>query len=155
MSHFDEKGKIHMVDVTKKADTERFAWAQGVVCLNKETFLKVKKGEIKKGEVFATAKVSGIIAAKKTWELIPLCHPLNITFIDILFIFDEEKSSIIVKSFVKLTGRTGAEMEALTAVTVACLTIYDMCKSYDKGIQINSIHLLEKSGGKSGHYKRI
>lgn len=155
MSYSDENGKIHMVDVTRKADTERFAWAQGVVCLNKETFLKVKKGEIEKGEVLTTAKVSGIIAAKKAWELIPLCHPLNISYIDILFMFDEEKSSIIVKSFVKLTGRTGAEMEALTAVTAACLTIYDMCKSYDKGIQINNIYLLEKSGGKSGHYKKI
>ena len=154
MSKFDLNGKVHMVDVSEKNETFRTARAHARVILNKETLEKIKLGEVKKGEVLTTAKIAGILAAKKTHELIPLCHPLDITYADISFQFTDEPAYIEIESFIKLVGKTGAEMEALTAVSVAALTIYDMCKSLDREIEIQEIYLLEKTGGKSGHFLR-
>lgn len=154
MSRFDESGKAYMVDVTHKNDTERTARGFAKVMLSSEALEKIKKGEVEKGEVLTIAKVAGIMAAKKTSELIPLCHPLNITFADITFKLIDSPPSIEIESFISLLGKTGAEMEALTSVSIAALTIYDMCKSIDKSIEIKEIYLLEKSGGKSGTYRR-
>ncbi len=154
MSNFDSNGKVHMVNISKKSDTLRTAKACGEIFLKKETIEAIKNGEIKKGEVLSTAKIAGIIAAKSVGNIIPLCHPLNVTYVDLNFEIDEDKSSIWVESTVELVGKTGAEMEALFSVSVACLTIYDMCKFMDKEISIGSIFLVEKAGGKSGHYKR-
>ncbi len=154
MSYFDLDGKIHMVNVTKKGETFRTARAHGKVSVGSETLLKLQNGEIKKGDVLSVAKIAGIMAAKKTSELIPLCHPLNITFADLTFTIVSETSSIHIESNIEMVGKTGAEMEALTAVTASALTIYDMCKSIDKYITISDIYLVEKTGGKSGHFIR-
>jgi cyclic pyranopterin phosphate synthase len=153
-SHIDDKGRSRMVDITNKEPTLRSAVAQGVVSMEPSTFEMIHNNSIKKGNVLETARIAGIMAAKKTSELIPMCHPINISHIDINFEPDKETSSIKVKTSVRLFGRTGVEMEALTAASVAALTIYDMCKSQDKRIIISDICLLEKSGGKSGIFVR-
>ena len=153
-SHIDDNGRSRMVDITDKEPTLRSAVAQGVVSMEPSTFEMIHNNSIKKGNVLGTARIAGIMAAKKTSELIPMCHPINISHIDIAFELDKETSSIKVKTSVRLFGQTGVEMEALTAASVAALTIYDMCKSQDKRIIISDICLLEKSGGKSGIFVR-
>ncbi len=153
-SHIDNEGRSRMVDITDKEPTLRSAVAQGVVLMETSTFEMIYNNTIKKGNVLDTARIAGIMATKKTSELIPMCHPINISHIDINFEPDKDKSSIKVKALVRLFAQTGVEMEALTAVCVAALTIYDMCKSHDKNIIISDICLLEKSGGKSGTFVR-
>lgn len=143
-----------MVDVSSKADTKREAVARGAVFMLPETFRLIKDKKVTKGDVLAIARVAGIMAAKKVGELIPLCHPLSITSVDIDFFPDEEKSCIEIESKVGIAGKTGVEMEALTAVAMAALTIYDMCKAVDRGMTITDIRLMKKSGGKSGTYIR-
>lgn len=149
-THIDKKGRVRMVDVSGKEPTLRVAVAQGVVSMSQETFEKILDQSVKKGNVLETARIAGIMAAKKTSELIPMCHPLNITHITIDFFPDKSKNSIRIEAAVRAIDQTGVEMEALTAVSVAGLTIYDMCKSYDRAMTISDICLLEKSGGKSG-----
>mgnify|MGYP001252802059 CR=1 FL=1 len=153
LSHLDEKGAARMVDVSDKAVTERTARAAGFVKMKPETLALVETGEAKKGDVLATARIAGIMAAKKTHELIPLCHPLMITKARVEFTRSENPCGIAVVAEVKVSGQTGVEMEALTAVSVACLTIYDMLKAADKGMIIRDVRLIEKTGGKSGPYK--
>ena len=160
LTHFNEEGRAHMVDVGDKNITERVAVATGVVHLQPKTLRLIKEGEIKKGDVLAVAQVAGIMGAKKTSDLIPMCHPLALTHVDISFTENLEPDpetglcSITIQATVKLTGKTGVEMEALTAVSLAALTIYDMCKAVDKGMYFNNIGLLHKSGGKSGTFNR-
>jgi cyclic pyranopterin phosphate synthase len=154
LTHLDKKGKAHMVDVSGKPYTDREAVARGAVIMKKETFSLIRKNALAKGDVLGAARIAGIMAAKKTSEFIPMCHPLNLTSVTIDFCFDTRKNRIDIESRVKVTGRTGVEMEAMTAVAVAALTIYDMCKSVDREMTISEILLLEKSGGKSGHFKR-
>jgi len=149
-----KSGEIRMADISEKAQTKRVAIAQAKVFMKKDTLSKLIKGKIPKGDVLACAKVAGIMAAKKTSELLPLCHPLDITDVKLEFNIDEKKACILVKGIVSVLGRTGVEMEALTAASIASLTIYDMCKPVDRDIIISDIMLLEKSGGKSGVYKR-
>ena len=153
-THLNKKGEVRMVDVSQKGPTPRTAVAQGTVSLKPATFQKIESHGIKKGNVLETARIAGISAAKQTAQLIPMCHPLNITHVAIDFFLDSATSSIRIESQVKIVDRTGVEMEALTAVSVAALTIYDMCKSHDKQITISDICLLEKSGGKSGTFTR-
>ena len=152
LTHVDASGKAQMVDVGNKAATERVAVAEGIITMKPETLELVLSGEAKKGDVLAVARVAGIMAAKKTHELIPLCHPLMLTKVSVDLEPDTASSSIRVTAMAKLTGQTGVEMEALTAASVACLTIYDMVKAVDRGMTISGIRLLEKSGGKSGDY---
>jgi len=160
LTHFNEEGRAHMVDVGDKNITERVAIATGVIHLQPETLRLIKEGEIKKGDVLAVAQVAGIMGAKKTSDLIPMCHPLALTHVDIRFTdnLDPDPETglceITIQATVKLTGKTGVEMEALTAVSLAALTIYDMCKAVDKGMYFNNIGLLHKSGGKSGTFDR-
>ena len=154
LTHIDKKGMPRMVDVSAKPLTERIAVAKGNVYMKKKTFEVIKKGKASKGDVLSVAKIAGIMAAKKTSEIIPLCHPLKITSVDIDFKLDEKKNRIEIEARVKITGQTGVEMEALTAVAAAALTIYDMCKAVDKEIIISDIMLMGKSGGKSGEFKR-
>ena len=149
-SHFDSEGKVHMVDVSEKKTTERIAIARGTVVMKPATLELVKKGETKKGDVLAVAQMAGIMAAKQTHHLIPLCHPLPITNVTVEFKLDEKHSAVDITTTVKTTAQTGVEMEALTAVAVAALTIYDMCKAVDRGLRIESIRLARKSGGRSG-----
>ncbi len=153
-THIDEKGNVRMVDVTEKEPTDRKALAQGVISMNTKTFRMIKNKKVKKGNVIETARIAGIMAAKKTSELIPMCHPLNLNHIAVDFYPDESSSSIRIESSIKVFSQTGVEMEALTAVSIAALTIYDMCKSYDREIVISDILLLEKDGGKSGKFVR-
>jgi len=152
MSHINKNNEVNMVDVSGKNETVRIAKAYGKIVMSKELIKMIKENKVKKGNVITTAKIAGIMAAKKTSELIPLTHPLNIEKVDLTFTIN--KNNIEVKSLVKLTGKTGVEMEALTAVSVALLTIYDMGKAVDKRMEITDIYLLEKSGGKSGNFKR-
>jgi len=154
LSHFDEKGQSRMVDVSAKGDTVRVAVARGAVEMAPATFRLIMDKKLAKGDVLEVARLAGIMAAKKTPELIPLCHPLNISSVEINFYPDEGGSRIEVEAAVKLTGKTGVEMEALTAVTVAGLTIYDMCKAVDRKMVITGVRLMEKSGGKSGKFSR-
>ncbi len=154
LTHFDEKGKPKMVDVGSKPETERRAVAGCRVYMRPETFQLILDKKIAKGDVLSVAQVAGIMAAKKTSELIPMCHPLNITSVEMSFNPDKGKSCIDIQAVVKVTGKTGVEMEALTAVAVAGLTVYDMCKAVDKDMTVADIRLMEKSGGKSGAYKR-
>ena len=154
LNHFDEAGNAVMVDVSDKEDTQRLAVAEGRICVNREVFEAVKQGTAAKGDVLGVARVAGIMAAKRTSELIPMCHPLMLTKVSIDFFMDEEKQEIEAICTAKLTGKTGVEMEALTGVTTALLTIYDMCKAMDRGMLIKDVCLREKSGGKSGHYSR-
>jgi len=154
LSHVNHQGDIQMVDVTKKGNTIREAKARGVVKMDARTLQLIENGQITKGNVLTTAKIAGIMAAKKTGELIPLCHPLALTGIDVHFNIDHQQSLIVIEATARITGKTGVEMEALTAVSVAALTIYDMCKAVNKNIMIGDIMLLEKSGGKSGTFVR-
>jgi len=153
-THIDDHGRVRMVDVTDKDRTPRYAAAQGVVSMKPETLARILDQTIKKGNVLETARIAGVMGAKKTSELVPMCHPLNITHISVDFSPDKASSSIRIEARVRILDRTGVEMEALTAVSVAALTIYDMCKSVDREMIISDIHLLEKSGGKSGTYVR-
>ena len=153
-THFNRQGEAVMVDVSAKAETAREAVAEGRISMSRECFEKVKEGEMGKGDVLGVARVAGIMGAKKTSELIPLCHLLHLTKVEISFKLEEETSSVRAACTVRTTGRTGVEMEALTGVSTALLTIYDMCKAVDKGMELGEIHLVEKTGGKSGHYIR-
>jgi cyclic pyranopterin monophosphate synthase len=152
LTHLDSDGKARMVDVTEKKETEREAKAFGKVRMSPETYKQIKKGEGPKGDIFTVAKIAGIMGAKKTHELIPLCHPLAITHIDVSYTFADNESTVEITSSVKIKGQTGVEMEALTCAMLTALTIYDMCKAIDKGIELGPFYLLEKSGGKSGKY---
>jgi cyclic pyranopterin phosphate synthase len=152
LTHLDYAGNAHMVDVSAKDVTSRMAVAVGRVEMLPETLTHIRDGMAKKGDVIATARIAGIMAAKRTHELIPLCHPLMISKITVDFDIDEPASAIDVTATVKVEGKTGVEMEALTAVSVACLTVYDMVKAVDRGITITGVRLKEKAGGKSGHF---
>lgn len=154
LTHFDEKGRSRMVDVSEKDVTDRVAVASGSVSMSPETFRMIMDRKLAKGDVFEVARLAGIMAAKKTPELIPLCHPLPINSVEIEFIPDETASRIGIRATVRVTGKTGVEMEALTAVSVAGLTVYDMCKAVDKAMVVSEIMLVEKSGGRSGHFVR-
>lgn len=152
LNHFDSKGNAIMVDVTEKNITERQAIAKGKIFVNDETYKRIVEGNMEKGDVLSVARIAGIMATKKTSDLIPMCHPLMLTKSKIDFEFNEEENSITAISLVKLAGKTGVEMEALMGVNVALLTIYDMCKAIDKNMVISDIHLVEKTGGKSGKF---
>ena len=152
LNHFDSKGNAIMVDITEKNITERKAIAKGKIFVNDETYKRILDGNMTKGDVLGVARIAGIMATKKTSDLIPMCHPLMLTKSQIDFEFNEKEKSITAISTVKLSGKTGVEMEALTGVNVALLTIYDMCKAIDKNMVISDIHLVEKTGGKSGNF---
>jgi len=152
LTHFDKKGRAKMVDVSKKKETLREAVVQGSVFMNPDTYKSVMSGKIAKGDVLAVARVAGIMAAKKTSEIIPMCHPLNLSHIEINFYPYEKKSQIDIEAKVKIKAQTGVEMEGFVAVVAAGLTIYDMCKAIDRGIVFSNIHLVKKLGGKSGTY---
>lgn len=152
-THLDENGRARMVDVSNKESTDRVALATGKVFLNDKTYTMVKNQEIQKGDVLTVAKIAGIMAAKNTSNLIPMCHPINLTSVDIEFKMDDERKVIEIFAKAMLNAKTGVEMEALTAVCVTALTIYDMCKAVQKDIEIGEIKLLRKTGGKSGDYK--
>jgi cyclic pyranopterin phosphate synthase len=154
LTHFNDQGRAIMVDVSGKEATLRTAVAGGTVILSEETFRIVEAGRMKKGDVLSVAQVAGIMAAKKNSELIPMCHPIMITGVDISFELDGDKHTIGITATVRCKGETGVEMEAMTAVSVTALTIYDMCKAVQKDIVISNIRLLSKSGGKSGYYHR-
>lgn len=154
LTHFNHAGEARIVDVGDKEITQRTAVTEGTITMQPETLRLIIDGEHKKGDVLGVARIAGIMASKKTAELIPLCHPLPITHVDIHFSSDLTKNSIHCQTTVKTNGQTGVEMEALTATACALLTIYDMCKAVDRGMVIHSIQLLEKSGGKSGHWQR-
>ncbi len=154
LSHFDEQGAARMVDVSTKDETLREAVAEGRVMMRPATLSLILEGNVAKGDVFAVARLAGIMAAKKTSELIPLCHPLALSSVAIDLQPDQKESCVLIRAAVRTTGRTGVEMEALTAVVAAGLTIYDMCKSVDREMTITSVRLLKKSGGKSGTFER-
>lgn len=154
LTHLDEKGQARMVDVSDKAHTEREARAMAVINMLPETLEMIMEGKHKKGDVMATARIAGIMAAKKTPDLIPMCHPLMLTSVKVELTANVENSSVEILAICKLVGQTGVEMEALTAASAAALTLYDMCKAVDKGMVINQVQLLEKKGGKSGHWQR-
>ena len=153
-THFNQHGDAIMVDISKKTETAREAIAEGRISMNQECFDQLKAGSIGKGDVLGVARIAGIMGAKKTSELIPLCHLLSLTKAEIDFELEEETCSVRTICTVRTTGKTGVEMEALTGVQIALLTIYDMCKAVDKGMEMNGIHLCQKSGGKSGIYIR-
>lgn len=153
LSHVNERGEAHMVDVSDKAATARTAIAEGFVRMHAETLALIREGAAAKGDVLATARIAGIMAAKRTHELIPLCHPLAITKVTVDFEETTAPPGLRIEALAKVTGQTGVEMEALTAVSVACLTIYDMLKAVDKGMQFDGIRLVEKTGGRSGCYR--
>jgi cyclic pyranopterin phosphate synthase len=152
LTHLDATGNAHMVDVSDKHVTSRSATAKAQVLMLPETLALILGGTAKKGDVLATARIAGIMAAKKTHELIPLCHPLLITKVSVDFVADEKTSSVEVSATVRVEGKTGVEMEALTACSVAALTLYDMCKAVDRGMKITDLRLTEKTGGKSGSF---
>jgi len=153
LTHIDARGEARMVDVSEKPATERIAVAEGRVVMSKATLALIESGNAKKGDVLGVARIAGIMAAKRTHELIPLCHPLALSKVTVDIEADHKLPGCTVRATVKVTGPTGVEMEALTAVSVACLTIYDMIKAAERGVRIEGIHLLEKTGGKSGHYR--
>ena len=153
LSHFDARGDAHMVDVSDKPETARTAIAQGVISMSAQTLAIIVKGSAKKGDVLGVARLAGIMAAKKTADLIPLCHPLPLTKVALELTPDADLPGVRVVATVRTTGRTGVEMEALTAVSVACLTLYDMVKAAQKSMRISDIHLIMKDGGKSGRYE--
>ncbi len=161
LTHIDEKGEVRMVDVSAKPDTERIAIAEGFISMRRETLDLVVEGRAAKGDVLACARVAGVMAAKKTSELIPMCHPLNITKakVDCVPVFEgmrkDGRVGIQVTTTCGVTGKTGIEMEALTAASVACLTVYDMCKAVDRGMEITGLRLLKKDGGKTGLWQRV
>ncbi len=154
LTHIDASGEAHMVDVGDKAETVRVAVAEGFVKMKPETLALIRDGNAKKGDVIGTARLAGIMAAKQTANLIPLCHPLMLTKVAVDITEDAALPGLRVEAMVKLSGKTGVEMEALTAVSIACLTIYDMAKAADKAMEIVNIRLLEKRGGKSGDFRR-
>jgi cyclic pyranopterin monophosphate synthase len=153
LTHLNERGEARMVDVSEKQTSSRSAIAEGFVAMAPETLDLVEKGQVKKGDVLATARIAGIMAAKRTHELIPLCHPLPISKAAVDFEISRAPAGVHVTAEVKVTGKTGVEMEALTAVSVACLTIYDMLKAADKAMRFEGIRLVEKKGGRSGHFR--
>lgn len=153
-THFNEFGRAHMVEVGEKKETRRTAVAAGRVLVNRSTFEMIKSGGFKKGDVLGTAQIGGIMGAKQTWSLIPMCHPIFLTGIDIEFNLNEEDLAVEITAEARCIGQTGIEMEALTAVSVAALTIYDMCKAVQKDMVIDNIRLLRKTGGKSGDFVR-
>lgn len=153
LTHIDTRGEARMVDVSTKPATERTAVAEGRVVMSKATLALIESGNAKKGDVLGTARIAGIMAAKRTPDLIPLCHPLALSKVTIEIAPDTRLPGCVVRAAVKVTGPTGVEMEALTAVAVACLTIYDMIKAVERGARIEGIRLVEKKGGKSGHYR--
>jgi cyclic pyranopterin monophosphate synthase len=153
LTHLTSRGEARMVDVSRKPATERLAIAEGRVIMAPKTLALVRRGNAKKGDVLGTARIAAIQAAKRTHELIPLCHPLPITQVEVDLRPDADLPGIVVRARVKVAGKTGVEMEALTAVSVACLTIYDMVKAVERGMRIEGIRLIEKSGGRSGHYR--
>ncbi len=153
LTHFNEEGRARMVDVSEKEITTRIAKATATVSVNPETFALIKEGKMKKGDVLAVAQVAGIMGAKRTPDIIPMCHPIQITNVDIAFEMNEEDCTIKIISTAKCDGKTGIEMEAMSAASIAALTIYDMCKAVQRDIKISDIYLLEKDGGKSGHYQ--
>ncbi len=152
-THFDASGSAVMVDVSNKDETSRVAIATGSVVMEKATLEKIMSGGHKKGDVLSVARLAGIMGAKRTPDLIPLCHPLNLTSVTVELSCDPDRSAVDITATCKITGRTGVEMEALTAVSVAALTVYDMCKAVDRGMHITDIKLLHKSGGKSGTFE--
>jgi cyclic pyranopterin phosphate synthase len=152
-THFDAEGKAVMVDVSDKNVTERTAEAKGSVIMRPETLAMIRAGGVKKGDVLSVARLAGIMGAKRTPDLIPLCHPLALTSVKVDLTIDETRSAVDITATCKLQGRTGVEMEALTAVTVAALTVYDMCKAVDRGMRITEVRLTHKAGGKSGRYE--
>lgn len=154
LTHLDEKGQARMVDVSEKAHTERQATATAVIEMLPETLQMIVEGKHKKGDVMATARIAGIMAAKRTPDLIPMCHPLMLTSVKVELVPNLETSCVEISATCKLVGQTGVEMEALTAASAAALTLYDMCKAVDKGMVINQVQLEEKKGGKSGHWTR-
>ena len=154
LTHLDKDGKARMVDVSEKKETHREAVAQGRVFMSPETLKAIGSGETPKGDVLAAARLAGIGAAKRTWELIPLCHPLRLTDINVDLTLNQKENSVDIRAHATAVDRTGVEMEAMTAVSVAALTIYDMCKAMDRSMTISHIQLLEKSGGRSGHWVR-
>ena len=151
-THFNSQGHAHMVDVSAKDKTARTARAKGKIFMRRDTLELVHTGGIQKGDVLSVAQVAGIMAAKRTWEIIPMCHPIQLTGVDISFAFEDD--GIAVEACCRCTGKTGVEMEALTAASTACLTIYDMCKAHQRDMVIDQICLLEKDGGASGHFVR-
>ena len=153
-SHFNEQGRARMVDVTDKTDTQREAVAFGRVLVNENTFSLIKSGGMKKGDVLTTAQIAGIMAAKRTSDIIPMCHPIPLSSVDISFRLDDERFAVEITATAKCKGATGVEMEALTAVSVAALTVYDMCKAVQRDMVIEKVCLLKKSGGKSGTFER-
>ncbi|WP_439112488.1 cyclic pyranopterin monophosphate synthase MoaC [Hydrogenophaga sp.] len=152
LTHFDAQGQAHMVDVAAKASTHRVAVAQGHISMEPATLALIQSGNAKKGDVLGIARIAGIQGAKKTSDLIPLCHPLALTRVAVEFEVDTAAHSVLCKATAECTGQTGVEMEALTACSVALLTIYDMCKAVDRGMTISGLRLMEKRGGKSGHF---
>ncbi|RMF84771.1 MAG: cyclic pyranopterin monophosphate synthase MoaC [Nitrospinota bacterium] len=154
LTHFDQEGKVRMVDVSDKPVTQREAVARGSISMQAQTLQKIQQMEMAKGDVLGVAKLAGIMAAKRTWELIPLCHPLPIGVVELSFSPRPEQNRIDIESRVQVAGKTGVEMEALTAVAVAALTIYDMCKAVDRTMCIGDIRLVKKSGGRSGTFLR-
>jgi cyclic pyranopterin monophosphate synthase len=154
LSHVDADGKARMVDVGHKRDTVRAAMARGVVRMQRSTVELIQRNAMQKGDVLTVAKLAGIMAAKRTSELIPLCHPLPLTSVDLTFHFDVEEGRLNIESVARVTGKTGVEMEALTAVAAAALTVYDMCKAVDREMCITNIRLIEKRGGRSGLFRR-
>ncbi len=153
LTHFDAEGRAVMVDVSGKMETERVATAKGAVLMQPETLALIAAGGVKKGDVLSVARLAGIMGAKRTPDLIPLCHPLALASVKVDLAVDEARSAVEISATCKLTGRTGVEMEALTAVAIAALTVYDMCKAVDRAMQITEIRLVHKSGGKSGTYE--
>ncbi len=153
LSHFNSAGQAHMVDVSDKAETRRIAVAVGRIVMLPATLELIREGSASKGDVLGIARVAAIQAAKHTWELIPLCHPLPLTRVAVEFEIITDEPAVRCTATTETVGRTGVEMEALTAVTVACLTIYDMCKAVDRGMSIEGVRLLEKQGGRSGHWR--
>ncbi|MBL8700548.1 MAG: cyclic pyranopterin monophosphate synthase MoaC [Alphaproteobacteria bacterium] len=153
LTHFDADGRARMVDVSGKDVSERVARARGSVIVAPETLARIRGGDVQKGDVLAVARLAGIMAAKRTHDLIPLCHPLALTSVGVELTTDAARAAVDIEAEVKTTGRTGVEMEALTAVSVAALTIYDMCKAIDRAMRITDIRLVHKSGGKSGLYE--
>jgi cyclic pyranopterin phosphate synthase len=153
-SHLDEQGSVRMVDVSEKPATAREAVAQGVIAMRPDTFDLIRNQKVRKGNVLEAARIAGVMAAKKTAELIPMCHPIPITHVKVDFFPQPDTHRIRIEAIVNVVGKTGVEMEALTAVSVAALTIYDMCKSYDRAMTISDVCLLKKSGGKSGTFVR-
>jgi len=152
LTHFDKKGRAKMVDVSGKAETLREAIVRGSIYMKPATYQKIMTGKVAKGDVLSVAKVAGIMAAKKTSEIIPMCHPLNLSHVEVNFFPSEKESRIDIEAKVRIKARTGVEMEALVAITTAGLTIYDMCKAIDRGMVLSDIYLVKKTGGKSGTY---